>query len=48
MEKDWEQEAKEIIEPYSDGLGEVVIHPEIQERIERCLRNFQQGKSSQS
>ena len=48
MEKDWEQEAKEIIEPYSDGIGEAVIHPEIQERIERCLRNCQQGKSSQS
>ena len=36
----WDRVAQEVIKPYSEGLGEVVIHPKIQERIEECLRNY--------
>ena len=42
----WDRVAREIIKPYSEGLGEVVIHPKVQERIERCIKNYRRSRPS--
>lgn len=42
----WDRVEQETTNMISEGLGEVVIHPKIQERIERCLKNYRRKKPS--